>query len=271
MSKDEVTVGLPRLEEKEAASEGVVGESILVVDDDGVVLKTLKGVLDAEGYEVDVAESGTAALEKVIGRSYGLMLLDVWLPDMSGVDLLARVQKLDSDCVRIMMTGQPEVDVAIEALNQGADYFFLKPVEPKKMLKVVKEKLKERRGDSSIRKDDVTVVVPTMNEEEAIGLVLEELKAEGYVNVLVVDGYSNDRTVEIAREAGATVVRQHGKDKTGALKTAFEHVRTPYLLLMDGDHTYSARDIERFLSIARKYDQVFGSRKEGRHKVVCTG
>ncbi len=265
-SGEKVAVDLLPLEE-DATGARMVDEAILVVDDDGGLLRMSKAVLGAEGYRVDVAETAAAALEKVLRRSYSLMLLDVFLPDMSGVDLLAQVQKFDHDSVKIMMTGKPGVDVAIEALNQGADHFFLKPVEPERLLRVVEEKLRERHGDSSIGKDEVTVVVPTMNEEEAIGVVLEELRAEGYMNVLVVDGYSTDKTVDIARAAGATVVRQHGKDKTGALKTAFEQVKTPYMLVMDGDHTYSASDIERFLSHARRYDQIFGCRKRGRHNI----
>jgi DNA-binding response OmpR family regulator len=269
ISRNKATVDPPHIERKETARENgqVISDTILVVDDDEMLLKTIESTLDAEGYTVDVAKTGVAALEKMIQSSYSLVLMDVFLPDMSGLDLLTRVQKLDSDSVKIMMTGHPEIDIAIEALNQGADYFFLKSVEPKKMLKVVKEKLKERRPDSSIGKDEVTVVVPTMNEEEAIGLVLDELKAEGYRKMLVVDGYSKDKTVDIVQKAGVPVVKQHGKDKTGALETAFEHVKTPYLLLMDGDYTYSAKDIERFLPIARKYDQIFGNRREGRHNI----
>jgi len=111
-----------------------------------------------------------------------------------------------------------------------------------------------------VRKDDVTVVVPVLNEEGAIGLVLDELFSNGYRNILVVDGYSKDKTVQIAESKGVNVIEQHGTGKTGAIKTAIDLVPTPYMLVMDGDYTYAAADIEKFLDHAHNYDQIVGVR-----------
>ncbi|MCX8169448.1 MAG: glycosyltransferase, partial [Candidatus Methanomethylicia archaeon] len=88
-----------------------------------------------------------------------------------------------------------------------------------------------------ISKDDVTIVIPTLNEEKAIGIVLDELLNLGYRNIIVVDGYSKDNTVKIAFEKGVKVIYQHGHGKTGAIQTALEHVNTSYMLVMDGDYT----------------------------------
>jgi len=112
----------------------------------------------------------------------------------------------------------------------------------------------------NVKKDDVTIVIPTLNEEKSIGAVLDELKECGYPRILVVDGYSRDRTVEIARSKGAMVVLQHGSGKRDALETAFKLVETPYLVLMDGDMSYDAHDIELLLAHAGEYDQVVGAR-----------
>jgi dolichol-phosphate mannosyltransferase len=111
-------------------------------------------------------------------------------------------------------------------------------------------------------KDDVTVLIPTLNEEEAIGGVIKEVVEAGYKNVLVVDGYSSDRTVEIARSMGARVVYQVGHGKSMAIKTGIEAARTPYVLVMDGDGTYDPRDIERMLETAveKNCDEVIGYR-----------
>ncbi len=113
---------------------------------------------------------------------------------------------------------------------------------------------------SSVLKDDVTVVLPVLNEEEGISVVIDELLENGYRNILVVDGYSTDLTAQAARNKGVTVVGQHGRGKTGAIKTAIERLSTPYMLVMDGDFTYSAADIERLLTHANGYDQIIGAR-----------
>jgi len=112
----------------------------------------------------------------------------------------------------------------------------------------------------SVVKDDVTVVIPALNEEGAIGLVVRELVSEGYRNVLVVDGHSTDRTAEVARKADATVIYQEGKGKADAVRTGLKYVRTPYVVVMDGDYTYDPRDIGKMLEKLGEYDEVIGVR-----------
>jgi dolichol-phosphate hexosyltransferase len=106
----------------------------------------------------------------------------------------------------------------------------------------------------------VTIVIPTLNEQEAIGKVLDELFSIGLKNILVVDGYSSDGTLETAKKYPILVVSQHGKGKTGALKTAFEKVKTPYMIVMDGDFTYDPSCTDRFLEHMQSYDQIMGVR-----------
>jgi dolichol-phosphate hexosyltransferase len=112
-----------------------------------------------------------------------------------------------------------------------------------------------------ITKDQVTIVIPVKNEEAAISKVIDELTHEGYTNILIVDGYSADKTLQIIQQKqGVNLIEQHGKGKTGAVKTAIENVNTPYLLILDGDYTYSAKDIQLFLNHCTNYSQVIGVR-----------
>jgi dolichol-phosphate hexosyltransferase len=73
------------------------------------------------------------------------------------------------------------------------------------------------------------------------------------------EGYSTDNT-PLLKSLGIRTVQQHGKGKTGALRTAIEHVVTPYLLVMDADYTYSPADIDRFMAHAHNYSEVVGAR-----------
>jgi dolichol-phosphate mannosyltransferase len=104
-------------------------------------------------------------------------------------------------------------------------------------------------------------VLPVLNEEQAIGPVIDELLQNGYDRILVVDGYSSDSTTEVAERKGVAVIQQHGKGKAGAIRTAIDQVVTPYLLVMDGDCTYNPGDIERFLEHANGYDEIIGARQ----------
>ncbi|MEM3694091.1 MAG: glycosyltransferase family 2 protein [Candidatus Bathyarchaeia archaeon] len=98
-----------------------------------------------------------------------------------------------------------------------------------------------------------------------MGSVIEELKAEGFKRILVVDGYSTDRTVPIAQGKGARILYQHGKGKAYAVRTAIERIETPYILLMDADYTYDARDAWKLLEHGDRYDEVIGYRCDRRN------
>ena len=110
-------------------------------------------------------------------------------------------------------------------------------------------------------KDEVCILIPTLNEGPTIGNVVREFKAQGYNNILVIDGKSTDNTVKIAREAAATVRTQSGTGKGNAIIEAFEVIDQSYILMLDGDGTYSAKDAEKMLSpLFIGFDQVIGDR-----------
>jgi dolichol-phosphate mannosyltransferase len=118
-----------------------------------------------------------------------------------------------------------------------------------------------------IDKNDVTIVIPTLNEELALGVVIQNLLAEKYYNILVVDGISTDNTVAIAESLGIEVVQQKGLGKSGAIQTALKTVVTPYIIIIDGDNTYFPKDIHLLLPYLRYFKEVIGERKEGRENI----
>ena len=130
-------------------------KSILVVDDDKAILKYAKGILELEGYDVDVAETGFDAMEKSSTRFYNLVLLDIMLPDIQGTELLTKMHRTTPKMMKVMVTGFPSFDNAVEALNMGADAYLLKPVELEELLSVVKEKLYEQEEAEKMSEEQV--------------------------------------------------------------------------------------------------------------------
>ncbi|MEM0075903.1 MAG: glycosyltransferase family 2 protein [Conexivisphaerales archaeon] len=113
-----------------------------------------------------------------------------------------------------------------------------------------------------VSKDDFTVVLPALNEEEAIVQVIREVKDAGYSNIIVVDGYSKDDTVKLAKENGVGyVVSQYGKGKAGALMTAFKLASTRYVAVLDADGSYNPANLERFLLPMKDHDFIKGERQ----------
>jgi dolichol-phosphate mannosyltransferase len=110
-------------------------------------------------------------------------------------------------------------------------------------------------------KDEVCILIPTLNEDLTIGKIVGEFRELGYNNILVIDGKSIDNTVKVAKEAGANVHSQSGKGKGNAIIEAFDLIEKPYILMLDGDGTYSPRDAEKMLMpLFSGFDQVIGDR-----------
>jgi DNA-binding response OmpR family regulator len=122
----------------------VSSKRILVVDDDRTVLKSLKGILESEGYSVNTADKGRQALARFDSEHYDLVLLDVKLPDIDGTKLLRALHDRFPETVKVMVTGYPTLTNAVESLNTGADAYLMKPVNPRELLRVVEDRLRRR-------------------------------------------------------------------------------------------------------------------------------
>lgn len=120
---------------------------VLLVDDDESVL-ALAGMLDASPYEMLVARSANEALEVLAQNDVHVLVSDEWMPGMRGVELLATVAKEYPHIVRILLTGDPQLDAAVRAINEGEIFRFLvKPCAADKLDEVVREALvRQSRG-----------------------------------------------------------------------------------------------------------------------------
>jgi two-component system, NtrC family, nitrogen regulation response regulator NtrX len=126
-------------------------EKILIVDDEPGVRTSLGGILGDEGYLVTAVDSGEAALVTLEGQRFDLLLLDVWLPRMDGIETLSRVRTLDPELPVVVMSGHANIDTAVRAVKMGAQDFVEKPLSLDKTLLVVKNALRQRRLESENR------------------------------------------------------------------------------------------------------------------------
>jgi heterodisulfide reductase subunit A len=119
------------------------GFRILVVDDELIVRDSLKEWLAEEGFAVDTAGSGQEALDRLARESYQLMLLDLKMPEMDGVEVLQKITEEFGDLDVIIMTAYATVETAVEAMKIGASDYLVKPFDPETLIPMV-ERLYQR-------------------------------------------------------------------------------------------------------------------------------
>jgi two-component system NtrC family response regulator len=120
-----------------------VRPSVLLIDDDETIRKTLSHTLRAEGFRVDTAPDGSQALQKSRAKLYDVALIDVRLPDMEGTRLLSALREKSPEMKEIIMTGYPSVKNAVQAIDGGAVGYLIKPVDPSDLVAKIREKLGE--------------------------------------------------------------------------------------------------------------------------------
>ncbi|MDA8429263.1 MAG: diguanylate cyclase [Geobacteraceae bacterium] len=120
-------------------------DKILIVEDDLFFREMLSNVLTAEGYEVDAASCGLEAFEMMTEHRYGLVITDLIMPDISGMEILSRVKENDPSIDVIMVTGNANLESAIFALKHGARDYLTKPVNHVEFLHSVAQCMQQRR------------------------------------------------------------------------------------------------------------------------------
>jgi len=138
---------------------------ILVVDDDENIRKVLTAILRDEGYQVDSVENGAKAIEKTKKKFYNLALIDIRLPDMEGTELLTKIKDTTPRIRKIIITGYPTLQNAVEAVNRGADAYIMKPFVVEKVLTTIKEQLKKQEEERKFSENKVAEFIETRVKE----------------------------------------------------------------------------------------------------------
>jgi DNA-binding response OmpR family regulator len=117
---------------------------ILVVDDEASARHSLAEILRLEGYQVKMAANGASAIKLMEEETYDLVLLDIIMPGMGGMEVLRRARELAPDTHIILLTAHGSLDTAVEALRKGAHDYLLKPASPQEILDSVGKAISQR-------------------------------------------------------------------------------------------------------------------------------
>jgi len=138
---------------------------ILIVDDDENIRKVLTTILEDEGYDVESVDTAKKAIERTRRKFYNLALIDIRLPDMEGIELLTKMKNTTPKIRKIIITGYPTLQNAVEAVNRGADAYIMKPFDMEKVLEEIKDQLKKQQKEKRYSQEKVAEFIETRVRE----------------------------------------------------------------------------------------------------------
>lgn len=124
---------------------------LLIVEDNKTLADALSAMLRAGGYVVDAVNDGESAAAALAAHSFDLVLLDLSLPDMDGLEVLSRIRSRGSDCAVLVLTARGALDERIRGLDRGADDYMTKPFEVAEVEARIRALLRRRLGSRSAR------------------------------------------------------------------------------------------------------------------------
>jgi DNA-binding NtrC family response regulator len=154
--------------------------SVLVIDDESGILDTLRILLKKEGFEVLTAQGGKAGLDQIRNGAYDIVLSDVRMPQVTGIDILNAVREQDPMTPVILMTAQASLQTAIQAVNQGAFYYIQKPFANDELVAILRRacdyravRVENKHLKQEIRRRDRTGVVRPIGKSKRFNEVLK--------------------------------------------------------------------------------------------------
>ncbi len=129
-------------------------EKILVVEDDEKIARVIQLELEYANYKIDIAHTGKSALERLENENFDLILLDVMIPELNGLELLRRVREQNEDVKIIMLTARDAVMDKVSGLDSGANDYMTKPFEIEELLARIRVHLKEKSTLKVQNEDD---------------------------------------------------------------------------------------------------------------------
>lgn len=170
-------------------------KNILIIDDEQFIRDNLKRILEKEGYDAVVTNTGQEGIDIVTANDIDLILLDLNLPDMNGIDILKKIKQISPASLVIIITGYATVDSAVEALKLGAYDYIKKPFKADAIKLIVKLAL-----ETQLLKKEVTAL--KKHRRKTIDIIAESSKMKQIVNVALEVARHKNTSVLITGESG---------------------------------------------------------------------
>ncbi len=150
--------------------------TICVVDDEPSILNTLSSILEDEGYQVTLAKNGAEALKIIQTELPDVVILDIWMPELDGLEVLTRVRELFPSMMVIMMSGHGSVETAVKATKLGAYDYLEKPLDLEKTTILVRNALNQRK----LEEENVNLRIKVERHSQLVGAsaVMEKLRQQ---------------------------------------------------------------------------------------------
>lgn len=148
---------------------------ILVIDDERSIRNTLKDILEYEKYEVDLAEDGNKAIEKVRSAEYDIILCDIKMPGLDGIEVLEQLNTLAADTPVVMISGHGNIDTAVDSIKKGAFDYIEKPLDLNRLLITIRNAMDKSNlvTETKILKKKVNKKYQIIGESKAITEIIE--------------------------------------------------------------------------------------------------
>jgi two-component system, NtrC family, nitrogen regulation response regulator NtrX len=148
---------------------------ILVIDDEKAIRNTLKEVLEYEKHEVDLAEDGPKGLEMFSANAYDIVLCDIKMAKMDGIEVLGKISETSTETPVIMISGHGNIDTAVESIKKGAYDFLEKPLDLNRLLITIRNAMDKSRlvSQTQVLRNKVSKMYEIVGESEPIRLVKE--------------------------------------------------------------------------------------------------
>lgn len=191
----------------------MTNKKIMVVDDEQNIREIISEFLQEVGYTVSVAVDGLDALDKISYEQYDLYIIDVYMPRMGGLDLIAKLKELQPLAVIIVTTGYSSIDIAIKAIRTGAYHYLTKPIQADELLKVVDSGLRHAADLGESSGSSVDTAIPQAEKQSDI-LLLRGFtydQAKDFKSLGTVVEYQYGDTISLDEEHGSMIFVEDGR------------------------------------------------------------